>query len=283
MHTSKPLARELADLSALEIVAALGAGEAPGVIKRALALPFVAISRAMGETLADIDEAIAHRGLPLAAREALERFGVASTYTGAPIATGPCLFLANHPGAYDAFALMAAIDRRDLLILAADRSFLRALPHLSGHLLFVGAEPRARAGTLKRALSHLLQGGAVLHFPAGEIEPDAAFETEGVKLLKAWQPGVAALVRACARSRGCVAVAGVRAVHSPRAKRLFLNRLAERRGITTLAALLQVALRLRDVNAHVTIEEVSSDALARLDGDAQLELLRVALLRAISA
>jgi hypothetical protein len=80
-----------------------------------------------------------------------------------------------------------------------------------------------------------------------------------------------------------VAVAGVRAVHSPRAKRLFLNRLAERRGITTLAALLQVALRLRDVNAHVTIEEVSSDALARLDGDAQLELLRVALLRAISA
>src|SRR4051812_18972579 len=140
----KPLARELATLSALEIVNALGAGCAPDAVKRGLAWPFFAISRALGEILAEMDEAIAPRGLAVATRAALERFWVEWTCTGPTVATGPCLILANHPGAYDAFALMSAIGRRDLLVLAADRGFLRALPRLSEHLLFVGAEPSGR-------------------------------------------------------------------------------------------------------------------------------------------
>jgi hypothetical protein len=279
----KPLARELATLSALEIVNALGAGCAPDAVKRGLAWPFFAISRALGEILAEMDEAIAPRGLAVATRAALERFWVEWTCTGPTVATGPCLILANHPGAYDAFALMSAIGRRDLLVLAADRGFLRALPRLSEHLLFVGAEPSGRARTLRRALSHLSRGGALLHFPAGEIEPDAAFGTHPAGLLKPWQPGAATLVRACVRSRGRILVAGVRGVHSPRAKRLLLNRLAERRGITTLAVLLQLVLRLRDVKTHVAFAEVASEALARLGCDEQIARLRAALLSAISA
>jgi 1-acyl-sn-glycerol-3-phosphate acyltransferase len=277
----KPLARELANLSAREMVAALLGERAPAGLRRALAWPFFAVSRQMGEALADIDDSIADQGLPAAARAALRRFGVESTRTGSPVGSGACLILANHPGAYDAFALMAAIERRDLLILASDRSFLRALPHLSEHLLFVGDAPSARAGTLKSGLRHLLRGGALLHFPAGEIEPDAAFESDGANLLKPWQPGAAALVRACLHSQGRVLVAGVRGVHSLRAKRLLLNRMAEARGIMTLAPLLQIVLGLRDVRVHVAIE--LADGLQRLDSDAQIARLRVALLNAISA
>jgi hypothetical protein len=147
-------------------------------------------------------------------------------------------------------------------------------------LCFVGASAGARAGALKRAVSHLRAGGAVLHFPAGRIEPDADFEPDGSRLLESWQPGVTTLVRACLRQGGQIAVAGVRGVHSPRAKRWLVNRLAERRGITTLSPLLQIVGRLRDVVTRVHCAEISLEAAH--DSAAVTSQLRASLLSAIS-
>lgn len=279
-----PLAQELAQLSASEMVAALGVRRAPRVVQQALELPFYAASRTLGITLAALDDAIAIRGLPEAASQTLLSFGVGKKTSGIAPSQGPQLVLANHPGAYDALALMSALGRQDLRILAADRTFLRALPRLSAHLLFVPERPSERAGALKRALRHLRTGGALLHFPAGQIEPDADFEPDSAPLLGPWQPGVAALVAACARVDGRVLVAGVRGVHSPRAKRWLLNRAAERRGITTLSPLLQMLGGLRDVMTRVCCHEVArGPALARLSGPEQQALLRAALEGAIRA
>jgi hypothetical protein len=277
-----PLSRQLATLSANEMVAALGARNAPGFVQRGLALPFYAASRTLGSTLAGLDDAIGTRGLPAAATQTLERFGVALQKSGAELGQGPQLVLANHPGAYDALALMSALGREDLRILAADRSFLRALPRLSQHLLFVAERPGERAGALKRAVRHLRNGGALLHFPAGQIEPDADFEPAYAKLLRPWQPGVAALVAACARVDGRVVLAGVRGVHSPRAKRWLLNRAAERRGITTLSPLLQMVGRLRDVLTRVCcLDAGNARPLNDLAAAEQQTLLRASLERAI--
>jgi hypothetical protein len=193
-------------------------------------------------------------GLPAAASRALQRFGVTAEASGADVGTGPCLILANHPGAYDALSLMRAIARRDLLILAADREFLRALAGLAPHLALVGEAASERARALKTSLGWLRRGGALLHFPAGRIEPDADFEPDPSRWLEPWQPGVSALVAACGRCQGRVLVAGVRGVHSARAKRLLLNKLAERRGITTLSPLVQIVGGLRDVRARVRLE-----------------------------
>ena len=269
-----PLARELARISAREMVAALGVRSGPQLLRRALALPFYAASLGLGQTLATLESEVASQGLPQAAAAALVRFGVALRVSGVAVSAGPCLILANHPGAYDALSLMGAVGRRDLLILAADREFLRALRGLSAHLVFVGDAPAERARALKRALVWLRRGGALLHFPAGKIEPDADFVPPGAPLLEGWQPGVSALVKACERVAGRVFVAGVRGVHSPRAKRLGLVRLAEKRGITTLSPLVQLVVRLRDVTARVRLEQVapSCDELA----------LRAALVSAIS-
>jgi hypothetical protein len=270
----EPLAHRLARISASEMVLALGVRGGPRLLKRGLELPFYAVSRGVGETLATLEREIASDGLPAAAAAALGRFGVGLRVSGVEVGVGPCLVLANHPGAYDALALMHAVGRRDLLILAADREFLRELTALSAHLAFVGDAPSDRARALKRSLGWLRRGGALLHFPAGRIEPDADFALAGAPLLEPWQPGVTALVQACARVAGRVLVAGVRGVHSPRAKRHLLNRLAERRGITTLSALLQVAGKLRDVQTRVRIEPAD---------DARDELsLRAALVSAIS-
>ena len=174
---------------------------------------------------------------------------------------GACLVLANHPGAYDALALMSALARDDLLILAADRVFLRALPRLSRQLVFVGSTAGERAVALKRALSCLRRDGAVLHFPAGQIEPDADFEPRGAELLKPWQPGVAPLLAGANKVGAHLLVAGVRGVHSPSAKRFFLNRAAERRGISTLSPLLQMLGRLQDVVTRVHTAEAAGASL----------------------
>jgi hypothetical protein len=269
-----PLARELATISAREMVAALGVRNAPQLLERGLALPFFVASLGLGETLATFTADVSQLGLPEAAGRALARFGVGLSVSGLPIQDGPCLVLANHPGAYDALALMRAVGRRDLLVLAADRGFLRALPSLSEHLVFVPEGASKRAAALKRALGWLRRGGALLHFPAGQIEPDADFEPQSSRLLEPWQPGTSALVAACEQASGRVLVAGVRGVHSPWAKQLRLNRWAERRGVTTLSPLLQLVGRLRDVRARVHLEE----ATARSE-----PLLRQALLRAIAA
>lgn len=272
------LARQLTRLSADEMVSALGLARAPGWVRRPAALPFLALSRPLARILARFDHDIGARGLPAAATEALAALGASLVVSARPPSRGPLLVLANHPGAYDAFALMAAVGRPDLAILAADRSFLRALPALARHLVFVPDGPLARVASLRRAMAHLREGRALLHFPAGRIEPDPAFaEGSGAGLLAPWMPGTDALVRVAGNVGGSVVAASVSGVHSPRAKRSLVNRLAERRGVTTLAPLLQLAVRLRDVRAEVRFSEARSAAPAS-DGEDVAAALRRALL-----
>lgn len=90
-------------------------------------------------------------------------------------ATGPVVVLANHPGMTDTVALLASLaSRPDLRVIALDRPFLRALPNVARHLIVVPDHEPGRMGALRAGVRHLLQGGALLTFPAGEIEPDPA-------------------------------------------------------------------------------------------------------------
>lgn len=271
-RTLTPLARELRRLSAAEMLSALGVRSPPRALRRALELPLLALSHDLGRTLANMDDAIPAQGLPAAAGSALRELGVGSEASGSVPTQGACLVLANHPGAYDALSLMSALDRKDVLILAADRGFLRALPRLSEHLVFVGEHPAERAAALKRAVSSFKRGAAVLHFPAGRIEPDAAFERDRQQWISSWQPGVETLLRAAERYEAEVCVAGVRGVHSPRAKHFIINRWAEARGVTTLCPLLQIVGRLKDVSVRVRLRRAEERTVASLR-----EQLRAAL------
>jgi hypothetical protein len=253
------LETELARLSGEEMVDAMGLGRAPAWARRVLRGAFAAPSRPLARVLSRFDRQVGVIGLPEAAAEALASFGARWSVEGQPPPEGPLLVVANHPGAYDALALMAAIGRRDLRILAADRTFLRALPGLRAHLIFLpdkASEPRtlARVAAVRAAARHLREGGALLHFPAGRIEPDPAVLGAGEAPLLPWHAGTGALLRAAAAAGGRAAAAIVAGVHSARAKRLWLTRLAERRGVTTLAPLIQVALPgFGDVDARVRV------------------------------
>jgi hypothetical protein len=102
---------------------------------------------------------------------------------------------------------------------------------------------------VRQAIGHLQRGGALVHFGAGRIEPDPAFSA-AQDMLGPWLRGTGALLRAAAAAKGSLSVAILEGVHSPRARRLWVTRLAERRGLTTLAPLLQIGVkRYHDVDA----------------------------------
>jgi 1-acyl-sn-glycerol-3-phosphate acyltransferase len=265
------LASRLARSSRDEMVSAVGLGRAPRSLQAAAGLLFERASQPLGRVLERFDRRIVDVGLSRAAAETLAVLGASVSSTGKVPMQGALLVCANHPGAYDALALLACMRRDDVAIIAHDRSFLRLLPSLAPHLVFVPEHTgHGRTTGLLRALRQLRKGGALLHFPAGAIEPDPAFPCDR-ELLGHWQSGTGMLVRSLARSNGVVVNAIVTGVHSTRAKSLLVTRVAERFGITTLAPLLQVAVpAFHDVNASITFADASLPSADRDESDDEL-------------
>lgn len=249
------IAAALAALSTAEIVSALGAkGLSPflrGAVERAARGP----SLRLGRTLARFDALITEVGIAGAARAALSSLGAKLAIDGAARLRGPLLVVTNHPGAYDALATLAALGRDDVALVAADRPFLRAMPALCKHLVFVDdSHAFARLSGLRRALAWLAADRALVQYGAGAIEPDARFVTRGDPLLGAWSEGTGVLASRAAALGAAVVPVFVSGVHSPRAKRLAVVRWAERRGITTIAPLIQATVPgFRDVTITTRI------------------------------
>jgi hypothetical protein len=159
-------------------------------------------------------------------------------------ATGPAVILANHPGMTDTVALFAGLTSRpDLRVIALDRPFLRALPNVARHLILVPNHEVGRLVVVRAGVTHLKQGGALLTFPAGEIEPDPATfgRSKAVDSVLRWSDSFVLFARRVPQTRFIPAV--VSNVISPQAQRHVLTLL--RRTATDkerLAAALQVAL-----------------------------------------
>lgn len=196
-------------------------------------------SKRLGSSLARFDAEVAARGLPAAAGALLAGFGARIVRVGPPLPPGPALVITNHPGAYDALALMAALGREDVGLVAADRAFLRAMPSLAQHLVFASdTSAFGRLAGLRAARAWLSAGKTLVHFGAGRIEPDVCFDG-GAPLAATWPQGTGVLAKHAAAVGAAVIPAFTSGVHSPRAKRLPFVRWAEARGITTLAPLVQ--------------------------------------------
>lgn len=282
-HDESAIARELEELSVAEIVDAAGARGAPPMLRRVVELMARAPSRRLARTLARFDARIGDAGLGTAAREVMHRFGATVDVWGAVPASGGVLLVTNHPGAYDALATMASLGRDDVALVATDRPFLRAMPRLREHLVFVaGAEtdgsPLARARGLRSALGWLDAGRVLVQFGAGAIEPDARFTKDGEDVLGPWSEGTGMLAKRAASLGAAIVPALVSGVHSRRAKRLPLVRWAERHGVTTIAPLIQATMPgFRDVVVSLRFgEPVERETLTR----AGTHAARTALLRA---
>ncbi len=105
------------------------------------------------------------------------------------------LALSNHPGMADTVALFAALNRKDLHIIALDRPFLNALPETTKQLFYVYDDPAKRMTLVRQVSAHLKSGGATLTFPAGHIEPDPDVYPGAVESLQDWTDSVGVFVR----------------------------------------------------------------------------------------
>ncbi len=199
------------------------------------------------------DEIVGEAGLGAGGAWALQRMCRSASVEGQNDVPrgGPLLLVSNHPGLADAVALFAATPREDLRVIAADRPFLDALPNTSRYLLTVAETPAGRSSVLRAAARHLRDGGAVLTFPGGRIEPDPAVLPGAVEALGRWSSSADLFAR-LAPDLAVVPVV-VSGVISPIALRVPLTHLRRRRRDREwLAATLQMLTpALRNVDARV--------------------------------
>jgi hypothetical protein len=145
-------------------------------------------ARRLARQVMTYDDVVGESGLSAGGLWALERMARRVEVEGrenvAP--EGPLLVVANHPGLADALALFAATPRADVRVVAAERPFLEALPNTSRYLIPVSEASPGRSGAVRIAARHMRDGGAVLTFPGGRIEPDPAVLPGAAGALERW-------------------------------------------------------------------------------------------------
>jgi hypothetical protein len=228
-----PRTRTLLEVNIDDILLAFGwqnVAALRGLVRRAARQPALRFAREM----TTFDEDIEASGIAAAARALLARYvrGVRMCGGDRIPREGPLLLT-------DTLALFASIPRSDLLVLAAERPFLRALPAASRSLISLPGASERRLAAMRRAVTHLRAGGALLTFPAGEIEPDPAVLPGAVQALTRWSESSTVFLRMVP---DCVVVplvvSGVLARQAQRNPLRFLRR--KRIDRERLAAMLQV-------------------------------------------
>jgi len=155
-------------------------------------------ARSFASYSAAFDQKVAQWGLDGAASWAVPLFASDVEVDGAESIpeSGPLLVAANHPGSVDVLAITSHIRRRDLKVVASGLGFLRHLPALSRHLIYVPRDDtQGRMGVVRSVIHHLADGGAVLIFPGGNIEPDPAVLPGAPDAVDAWSYSLDVVLR----------------------------------------------------------------------------------------
>ena len=201
------------------------------------------------------DEVFATLALPEAARWTLDHFSVSLEIAGLDRVPrrGPVLLVANHPGLTDAVGLIAALDRPDVRIVAADYPFLHAMRGLRPRLIFLGASGASQLSWIRAVARDLRHGGVVLLFPAGHLEPDPAVLGPDGALLP-WSDSVALIARLAPEAQ--IVPAAVTGVLSARAFGHPLTRIRrtprDRQRVATLLQMIDP--RFRHVRTRIAFD-----------------------------
>lgn len=114
---------------------------------------------------------------------------------------GPLLITSNHPGTCDSIVITASIPRPDLKIVATGIPFVQGLRNAASHLIYTPGDVHERMMVVRSAIRHLKEGGALLIFPSGRIDPDPALSSEASNDLGRWSPSVEIMLRHVPQTR----------------------------------------------------------------------------------
>ncbi len=176
-------------------------------------------ARRFAVLMAEVDRRVALDGITAAAQWLLARLVTGIDARGAehiPL-SGPALIASNHPGAYDIVALLATIGRDDIKIIASGVPFTRSLIATAPHLIYVnpdnlGAPDRMVA--IRASIRHLQEGGALLIYPSGIVDPDPDLEPGLEASIGGWSGSLEIFLRRVPQIRVVPAI--VSSVLSPR-------------------------------------------------------------------
>jgi len=179
-----------------EVFFALGLGRSSGW-RRALGPLFYLPADHLAHIGAILEEEAPRSGLSGASQRALPELSLNPTTHGVEFIPkeGPVLVACNHPGAYDSLVVTASIPRRDLKLVVSDVGFTHALQACSRDFIFVSTDPTERMGALRESITHLRNGGALLIFANGEVEPDPAIMPGAEQTIAGWSPSIEIMLR----------------------------------------------------------------------------------------
>lgn len=165
--------------------------------------------RGVAEKAAAFDESVGRLGFQASASQWIYQWVSKIDFVGEenlPV-DQPLLIAANHPGTFDSLALTSILPRGDLKIVTAGNPFFRSLPNLRQHLIYATNDTHVRMATIRKALRHLGEGGSLLIFPSGKVDPDPNYFLSEARLsLDRWSDSLELLLRKVPRSRLVVAI-----------------------------------------------------------------------------
>jgi hypothetical protein len=179
-----------------ELLEALGLSGLGGG-RRPLELLSRVPAKRLARQIATYDEIVGESGLAAGGVWALEQMARRVEVEGRENVPpeGPLLLVANHPGLADSLALFATLPRRDVRLVAYEMPFLKPLPNISRHLIYMAEASPGRFGVVRTATRHLKSGGTLLIFPGGEIEPDPAVLPGAIEALGRWSESLELFAR----------------------------------------------------------------------------------------
>ncbi|MCC6299222.1 MAG: glycerol acyltransferase [Anaerolineales bacterium] len=261
-----------------DLVSSFGAQKNP-LLARTLKRIFYSYARKFAQNMTDFDVEVGSHGLADGARLVLRRHFRDLRVHGADlIPASDFLALSNHPGLSDSVAAFAALNRPDLKVIALQRPFLEALINVSKQLFYVTDDSSSRMTLVRQVSAFLRNGGAVLTYPAGHIEPDPDAHSDAVDSLSAWTDSVGVFIRMSPETpilpvlvRGAV---WTKALHHP------LTRLRKTRiEREALAAAYQVFHHMRGVIEGVNVRvQVGNPIYAKNLGSTETRVIHRAVL-----
>jgi hypothetical protein len=161
-------------------------------------------ARRFSEIFAAFDQDIYNLGLTEASKRLLKHFADSTTAFGCDQIPeeGPVLVASNHPGTLDGVSILANFCRNDVKVIVGGMPFLQSLPVGKHHTIMVTkTDDTLRANAVVRSIQHLKEGGAVLIFPSGQIDPDPAVLPGAREALEKWSKSIAIMLRRVPETR----------------------------------------------------------------------------------
>jgi hypothetical protein len=156
--------------------------------------------------------------------------------------------VSNHPGGFDSVAILSCIPRRDIKVVLSDAPLTRAFVAARPYFIFAAAHAAGGAKALRDCIDHLRDGGAVLIFANGDVEPDPAISGAADQAFSGWSRSVEIMLRKVPDARLQAAViSGVLLPRYLRNPLVRIRKTAARR--QKLAEILQILRQLTSPRA----------------------------------